>query len=65
MAKEGHRPPIDPSLPACLTDLIKRCWAHKASDRPSMAQVVATLEEIEADEDLSSMDVMPIAVGGC
>ena len=62
---KGHRPPIDPTLPSCLTELMIKCWAQKASDRPSMAEVLSALERIEREEDLSSLDVTPISSGGC
>ncbi|MBT9559837.1 MAG: protein kinase, partial [Myxococcales bacterium] len=38
------RPSPDPaSLPAALTDLMKRCWAADPQQRPAMAHVVASV----------------------
>jgi serine/threonine protein kinase len=59
LVAHGHRPPMDTSIPHCLSDLIVKCWAQKASDRPSMAQVVSSLERIVAEEDLHSLNVIP------
>ena len=54
-----YRPPIDSNMPSCLSDLIVKCWSHKASDRPSMAEVHLKLEGILKEEDLSCLNSRP------
>lgn len=37
------RPPVHPSTPVILSDLIKRCWATEPADRPSIKEVIDVL----------------------
>lgn len=43
---DGHRPrwPIPESVPQKIQDLIFKCWAHNAADRPSINRVLETLQ---------------------
>ena len=46
----GVTPPLQYNLcPRVMGDLIKDCWAHSPDNRPSMAQVVDRLTDMECD----------------
>lgn len=49
--KAGEREDIPPSVPKPLAELIARCWAQEAGDRPSMHQVVEALQKLVPDSD--------------
>ena len=57
------RPPIHAMIPAGLSDLITQCWSPKASDRPSMSEVLSRLEKISEEEDLSNLNARPGGAG--
>ncbi len=44
--KLGQRPPIDPMCPSGYVDVMKRCWADQAGDRPAFGSVVTALEAL-------------------
>jgi len=47
VVQKGERPRIPSRLwPKPLQNLLRRCWAAEAEDRPTMAEVVGKLEEI-------------------
>lgn len=45
VAKHGLRPAIAVGLDEGVKELIRRCWADEAAERPKMEQVVPILEE--------------------
>ena len=57
------RPPINAFVLPSLSNLMVKCWAHKASDRPSMAEVQLELEKIVKEEDLSCLNARPGGAG--
>lgn len=48
---EGHRPRIPKRVPAGVAALIRRCWAAKPSDRPTMDSVVAALQDLRSEQE--------------
>jgi hypothetical protein len=44
----GYRRPLPDFLPEQLHELISECWAQDMRQRPSMAQVLDRLREIES-----------------
>lgn len=44
----GYRRPLPNFLPEQLRELISECWAQDMRQRPSMAQVLDRLKEIES-----------------
>lgn len=52
----GFRPPIEDWLPDYMRQLITKCWAQNATDRPSMAHVVEILERFLASPELTAID---------
>ena len=51
VARAHYRPPLDAGLPKELMTLIKKCWEPKPELRPSMAEVIKMLLEINASLD--------------
>jgi hypothetical protein len=47
VALAAYRPPIPGVVPAPIAALIQRCWAQEAAERPSMEEVVQTLQQAE------------------
>lgn len=43
---DGVRPPLPPSVPAGVKDLIERCWSFEPSDRPTAEAVASELREL-------------------
>ena len=41
--KSGGRLPFDKPIPKMLEDLIKECWCHDPSKRPSFKDIVARM----------------------
>ncbi len=52
----GYRRPLPAFLPEQLRALISECWAQDMRERPSMAQVLERLREIEASRVLDKKD---------
>jgi len=48
--EERQRPFIPTWVPYNLTKLLAQCWQHNPADRPSIAEVIAELEDIPADD---------------
>ena len=46
VAKRGERPKIAHWWPRPLQKLLRQCWAHDATERPTMEQVVPMLEDL-------------------
>ncbi|KPJ67184.1 MAG: hypothetical protein AMJ43_05900 [Coxiella sp. DG_40] len=47
---DGKRPAIDKeSTPGGFVTLMERCWAHRATERPEIKQVVEILDEMEGE----------------
>lgn len=40
----GERPFIDSSIPDAYRDLIQNCWSQKASERPTLDEIVRNLK---------------------
>ncbi len=40
---KGERPPVPAGMPADLRDLMCRCWADKAADRPTFSEIATLL----------------------
>ncbi len=47
-ARCSLRPPISPTLPPILSQLITRCWHQNPSDRPSFKSLIQLLASISA-----------------
>ena len=46
----GGRPEVDrDNAPAKIVGLMERCWAHKPTSRPTMEEVVDTLDQMEEE----------------
>ena len=43
---KGERPPVPAGMPADLRDLMCRCWADKADDRPTFSEIATLLEGV-------------------
>jgi serine/threonine protein kinase len=43
---KGERPPVPAGMPAELRDLMCRCWADKADDRPTFSEIATLLEGV-------------------
>lgn len=48
VALHGRRPPLPEQTPAPLVDLLKACWDHTPSKRPSFAELVHVLAAARA-----------------
>lgn len=57
----GKRPPIDPSTPARLADLMRSCWQSEPAKRPTME---AVLRELRSPDILSADAPRPPRRGG-
>lgn len=53
---EGKRPPVPTNCPHEFEELMTSCWDGKPSKRPSMAEVVQTLDDL-LDADGAPLDV--------
>ena len=42
---KGERPPVPAGMPADLRDLMCRCWADKAADRPNFSEIATLLAD--------------------
>ena len=47
---------MDDKLPRPLRDLIKRCWAPKAQDRPTMAEALESLQNMQRSISFDRLD---------
>lgn len=47
--RSGERQPIPEDVPKPLAELIARCWAHEAKERPTMRRVVDELKKLPVD----------------
>ncbi len=45
VAHQELRPPLSPSCPPALADLMQHCWQHDPKARPAMADVLRSLRE--------------------
>jgi hypothetical protein len=45
--RHNLRPVIPPSWPSSLADLLARCWKLKSAERPSFAEVVKLLRDVD------------------
>lgn len=61
VARFGERPPIDPTWPQSIQELLQRAWSPKISDRPSMREVNAILKELISDLWGSSGDTSTVS----
>ncbi len=56
------RPSPDPKWPLGITNLMKRCWSTKISERPSMEEVSEVLfAEISSNTDEEVIDIMDVS----
>jgi hypothetical protein len=42
----GRRPPIPKDCPSALSKLIRACWAEDPNKRPSVEEIMNTLDEV-------------------
>lgn len=61
----GWRPPFPERMPENIRKLVDRCWSGVPALRPSMAEVVSTLEEIGKSGIVEEMDAAEIKAQGC
>lgn len=65
VANRGARPNLSASTPVGIVRLIVQCWAHDPTQRPSMRQVLQTIEELaeEMAADMRETEVIaPTAI---
>jgi serine/threonine protein kinase len=46
VVQKGLRPPMPPSAPPALAELMQQCWQRKPEDRPSFEEAKVRMEEI-------------------
>lgn len=46
VVQKGLRPPMPPSAPPALAELMQQCWQRKPDDRPSFEEAKVRMEEI-------------------
>jgi len=51
----GVRPDIVSDTPDCYIELMKRCWAHDPSERPTIEEIIEHLENFSKKSDHSPM----------
>lgn len=64
----GYRVPIPSRWPEPVRELVAACWAHDGADRPSMADVRATLAHLRDAGCFDAWDVARLAAieaAGC
>lgn len=50
-AHAGYRPPIPYGTSAQWRSLITTCWAENPDERPTFRQVIASLKDVEAEDE--------------
>ena len=63
VALHGRRPPLPPGTPAAVEALIKGCWHHVASERPSFVAVQRALASLHATLDDADLDWLDAPLG--
>ena len=66
LGRRRYRPPLPPAgaIGGEMRLLVSRCWHADAFERPSFAQVVTTMERMQADQTrLSGGDLRAFAGG--
>lgn len=61
----GFRPIIPKEWPAELRILLKRCWANRISERPTMDIVLDTLVSIQSKDIMKEEETPKKAFDGC
>jgi serine/threonine protein kinase len=59
---EGRRPPVPPDCAPAVAKLMTKCWHSDAAKRPSMEEVVATLDSLLSASHTGGGDASDIAV---
>lgn len=60
----GWRPPFPAHMPEKLRKLVDKCWAGLPELRPSMADVIKRLEEIQTSGVIEEMDAKDAKAAG-
>eukprot|EP00281_Chroomonas_sp_CCMP1168_P035973 CAMPEP_0206243266 /NCGR_PEP_ID=MMETSP0047_2-20121206/17518_1 /ASSEMBLY_ACC=CAM_ASM_000192 /TAXON_ID=195065 /ORGANISM="Chroomonas mesostigmatica_cf, Strain CCMP1168" /LENGTH=437 /DNA_ID=CAMNT_0053668379 /DNA_START=39 /DNA_END=1349 /DNA_ORIENTATION=+ len=47
VATQDHRPPPPPNCPSCFWELMQKCWIAAPTNRPSFADVLSELEDMQ------------------
>jgi serine/threonine protein kinase len=60
--EKGARPVPDPKWPLAISNLMRRCWSAKISERPSMEEISEVLfQEISSNTDEEVIDIMDVS----